>query len=378
MLKTDQYDPAKRYPLVLFWHGGGSAGTDNLAQLTDIGQFIFLSASNQVKHPCFYILPQVAKSGCEYFREPGGIFEQAIGLLNLLQVEFNIDPDRLYITGYSLGGAMSWGMVARFPSLFAAAVPTAGGWACTNSAWVPLSSYLNIRVPVWGFHAANDGTVNVQQSDYAVSSLRSVGGNPIYTRYQSGGHDIPQTAYSTPGLVDWVMAQKRGLTSTTPPLVTITTPTAAASYVTALSALDLAGTAAHYTNVLRVTWTNTVNQAGGTATGTNNWSVTGIPLQVAATNLIVITAWATNSITGFRGDTTFNTALAVVCWPIGATLTLEGTSALLNWTGGQPPYRVQRATDLIAGDWTDFLPDATPPVSLPMDGTAGFYRIIGR
>jgi hypothetical protein len=174
------------------------------------------------------------------------------------------------------------------------------------------------------------------------------------------------------------MAQKRGMTSTTPPLVTITTPTAAASYVTALSALDLAGTAAHYTNVLRVAWTNTVNQAGGTATGTNNWSVTGIPLRVAATNLIVITAWATNSTTGFRGDTTFNTALAVVCWPIRATLTLEGTSALLNWTGGGPPYRVQRATDLIVGNWTDFLPDATAPVSLPLDGTTGFYRIIGR
>jgi hypothetical protein len=32
----------------------------------------------------------------------------------------------------------------------------------------------------------------------------------------------------------------------------------------------------------------------------------------------------------------------------------------------------------MVGAWTNFLPDATPPVSLPLDGTAGFYRILGR
>ena len=49
-----------------------------------------------------------------------------------------------------------------------------------------------------------------------------------------------------------------------------------------------------------------------------------------------------------------------------------------NWTGGGTPYRVQRATDLAAGDWTDFLPNATPPVTLPFTGQAGFYRIVGQ
>ena len=47
-------------------------------------------------------------------------------------------------------------------------------------------------------------------------------------------------------------------------------------------------------------------------------------------------------------------------------------------TGGGPPFRIQRATDLIAADWTEFLPDATPPVILSVTGPCGFYRIVGQ
>ena len=50
----------------------------------------------------------------------------------------------------------------------------------------------------------------------------------------------------------------------------------------------------------------------------------------------------------------------------------------MNWIGGGPPYQVQRATDLNAGDWTDFLLNSTPPVKLSLEGQAGFYRIVGQ
>lgn len=64
-------------------------------------------------------------------------------------------------------------------------------------------------------------------------------------------------------------------------------------------------------------------------------------------------------------------------YTIGATLKLQGAEVILNWTGGGGPYRVQRTTDLVVGDWTDYLTDAKPPVSLPLTGEAGFYRIVG-
>jgi hypothetical protein len=61
-----------------------------------------------------------------------------------------------------------------------------------------------------------------------------------------------------------------------------------------------------------------------------------------------------------------------------ATLVLQGSGATLNWTGGVPPYRVQGATDLTLGDWTDVVTNAVPPVTLTLERQAGFYRIVGQ
>ena len=120
------------------------------------------------------------------------------------------------------------------------------------------------------------------------------------------------------------------------------------------------------------------SSTGAAATGSNLWSVTGLPLQVNKSNVVTVVAATTSWVPAYRGSTTFNDALTVLCYPIQATLASSGTNALLNWSGGEPPYRVQCATDLAAGDWMDFLNDATPPVSLPLTGQAGFYRLVGQ
>jgi hypothetical protein len=57
---------------------------------------------------------------------------------------------------------------------------------------------------------------------------------------------------------------------------------------------------------------------------------------------------------------------------------LQGPDALLNWTGGESPYRVQRADDLTSGEWTDVVTDAVPPVTLTLERQAEFYRIVGQ
>jgi hypothetical protein len=61
-----------------------------------------------------------------------------------------------------------------------------------------------------------------------------------------------------------------------------------------------------------------------------------------------------------------------------ATLVVQGSGATLSWTGGVPPYRVQRATNLTARDWVDVLTNAVPPVTLTLERQAEFYRIIGQ
>jgi hypothetical protein len=92
-----------------------------------------------------------------------------------------------------------------------------------------------------------------------------------------------------------------------------------------------------------------------------------IPLQAAKTNIVVVTATTTSWAPALGGNTTFNGILSVVPLPLLVTLTVQGSGATLNWTGGVPPYRVQRATDLTSGDWIDVLTEAVPPVTLTLE-----------
>ena len=182
-------------------------------------------------------------------------------------------------------------------------------------------------------------------------------------------------------MVDWLLAQRRGVAPTREPLLTITHPTSQAIVFTGATNLNLAGSAdALGCDVTQVVWTNAANAAKGVASGTDAWSVMGIPLRANQTNVVIVTGTTTSWVPLLGGNTTFNDTLTVIQSPIQATLTLQRTNALLNWAGGGAPYRVQRASNLAAGDWMDFLPNATPPVMLPLPlaGEAGFYRIVGQ
>jgi predicted esterase len=369
-----KYDSGAQYPLVLFWHGSGEMGTDNLAQLKDNGEFSFLTVSNEAKHPLFYLLPQVSPySTFSEFQ----LLDWATNLLGCLEGQYSIDPDRFYVTGLSMGGFSTFAMLARYPDLLAAAVPMSGGWVWNSLSDIPQG----LHVPIWNFHAADDGSVPVSYSDQTVAALRGAGVNVIYTRYQSGGHGIWSVAYSTPGLVDWLMAQKRGVAPTNEPLLSITNPTSLPVLSTGATDLNLAGTAgAVGQTVTRVTWQDTANSRTGTASGTKTWSVISLPLVASQTNLIILTGTTTSWWPAYGGNTTFNDTLSVFQAPLRATLVLQGTNTILDWTGGGPPYRIQRASDLAAEDWTDVLANIMPPVALPLPlaGKAGFYRLVGQ
>ncbi len=183
----------------------------------------------------------------------------------------------------------------------------------------------------------------------------------------------------TPALVDWFLAQRRGGASTSEPLLSITSPTPQAVLSSGATQLTLAGSASALgQTVAMVVWTNCANNVTGVAVGTNAWIVSNIPLVANRTNLIVVVGTTTSWAPAYGGSTTFNDALSVIQTPLRATLVWQSANALLNWTGGGPPYRIQTCTNLTAGDWADLLPNVTPPVMLPLQGQTGFYRIVGR
>ncbi|MCK0146710.1 prolyl oligopeptidase family serine peptidase [Arenibacter sp. F26102] len=203
LLKPKDYDINKEYPLVVDLHHGAGMGNDNLIQLDAAEPSKLLSTDeNRKKYPAFIIVPQCPKNSS--FRElpkHQGISDLIYEAMNTVEEEFNIDERRRYVMGLSLGGYGTWHFIGSRPELFAAAIPICGGGD-------PGMANNMINVPIWAFHGENDNNVPVHLTRNVILAIRVAGGSPKYTEYSSG-HDIWNKVYNTPGLLEWLFAQKK-------------------------------------------------------------------------------------------------------------------------------------------------------------------------
>jgi predicted peptidase len=105
--------------------------------------------------------------------------------------------------GLSMGGMGTYELLARQPQTFAAAVPICGG---TNPALVPI---YGPRVPLWIFHGAVDGVVDVVYSRRVVAALHQLGVKTRYTEYPDVGHGSWDPAFAEPELLEWLFSHRR-------------------------------------------------------------------------------------------------------------------------------------------------------------------------
>jgi predicted peptidase len=113
----------------------------------------------------------------------------------------SVDPQRVYLTGFSMGGYGAWGLAARRPDLFAAVVPICGGGD-------PRWGQALAAVPIWAVHGADDDVVPVRGSRDMIAAIRLAGGQPRYTELPGVRHDSwPQTYGDPQGVVPWMFDQ---------------------------------------------------------------------------------------------------------------------------------------------------------------------------
>ena len=204
------YDKSKKYPLVLWLHGGWGRGNDNERQIIEgntLGATIWITPENQAKNPTFVLAPQCPVN--EYWANndsesrPSKQLEMVVKLLKDLQKQYSIDADRLYVAGQSMGGYGTWSLIAEYPEMFAAAIPLCGGGNASRAKNI-------VNIPIWAFHGGDDEAVKVTESREMIEAVKQAGGNPKYTEYKGVGHSVWHQAFAEPELLNWVFAQKRG------------------------------------------------------------------------------------------------------------------------------------------------------------------------
>jgi predicted peptidase len=183
------------WPLVLFLHGIGERGT-NAADVARHGPPKLASQGRDF--PFILISPQCPPD--RYWDSP-----TLIALLDQIQRDYKIDPDRVYLTGLSMGGFGTWALLQEFPDRFAAAVPICGGGNPNAFRFNRITT-----VPIWAFHGDKDELVPVARSQQMIDAIQAAGGTKAkLTIYPNVGHDSWTRTYEDEAMWTWLLAQKR-------------------------------------------------------------------------------------------------------------------------------------------------------------------------
>jgi predicted peptidase len=202
------YDSAAAYPLIVWLHGAGGSGDDNVKQVSGDqipGTHVWTTPAAQATHPAFVVAPQ-ARS---IWSNPGHPIRDSptllavLGVVKAIQEQYHIDPRRIYIAGQSLGGGGAWTLITSTPNPFAAAIILCGVYPDTLRAKAAAS------VPIWVFQGAQDTPTIVGDARAMIAALKKAGGSPRYTEYPDLDHNIWTRVFQDPGLGDWLFAQHR-------------------------------------------------------------------------------------------------------------------------------------------------------------------------
>jgi predicted peptidase len=213
LLRPAVIEEGERMPLVVFLHGAGERGNDNLAQLKYFPTWM-ASDEARANYPCYLLAPQCRrdKKWADYSRDPmegeplghplSADLAAVVNVMEQLLDDEPIDADRVYLTGLSMGGFGSWDLASRMPGRFAAMMPICGGGD-------PRLAEKYLGLPIWCFHGGADSVVKPERSRSMVEAILAAGGGLTYTEFGGVGHDSWTPAYQDPATLVWLFEQVR-------------------------------------------------------------------------------------------------------------------------------------------------------------------------
>ncbi|MBL7215486.1 MAG: prolyl oligopeptidase family serine peptidase [Phycisphaerae bacterium] len=190
-LPKDYDRQEKEWPLIIFLHGAGERGNDlnkvkahGPAKLVEQGRdFPFIIASPQCPTDKWW---------------PNRV-EHVMTLIDEITASYNVDENRIYLTGLSMGGFGIWTIASMHPERFAAIAPICGGGQ-------PYLARNLKNLPVWAFHGAQDPVVPLQRSQEMVDAVNQIGGNARLTVYPEANHDSWTQTYNNDELYEWFLS----------------------------------------------------------------------------------------------------------------------------------------------------------------------------
>ena len=255
--------PSEKFPIIIFLHGIGERGNGTSELPNVLGQGIPKYIANgstmtfwwNGKYETFLVLsPQLSRNYGDW--QDFYVDE----MYKYARNNLNIDTNRVYLTGLSLGGGGVWhyasGSVANAKK-FAAIAPV-----CGTCSVVSACNMASANLPIWAFHAQDDGVVGVGCTTSAIQNINNCNPavKPLMTLYNDGGHFIWDRAYDmsytwqNPSLFEWFLGQARNLPLTNLPPIANAGPDQSITHPTTNTVLNGSSSSDPDGTIARYSW----------------------------------------------------------------------------------------------------------------------------
>ena len=199
-------------PLLVFFHGGGATGTDNLRPLWEFRFGPYPELFPRLKRKGLFardftvLIPQAPPGKYTLPDYVSAVRE----LSGTAAADAGSDPDRVYCMGISNGGRCAWLSAYLFPDYYACAMPLMGelNHPALPDPLTPEALLHMKEIPVWVSHSADDPIVSVDRDDEVVALLQELDAPVRYTRVDGKGHKhLVSYFFKTEEWADWMFSQ---------------------------------------------------------------------------------------------------------------------------------------------------------------------------
>ena len=189
----ENFKKNKKYPLVVFLHGGINSDSRRLnGRVLTVNNF-FIPENDQ------YIIASPIKLGIDW--SPKKIQD----VISDIESQIQIDKKRIYLTGLSMGGRGTFIVAAELPNLFAAIMPLSPHH--TPYSYLNLASKVS-HLPIFLHHSTNDKTSKFSVAEKMSEELKKLNANVVFDVGEFG-HSGWNKIYKNPDNINWLLSWKK-------------------------------------------------------------------------------------------------------------------------------------------------------------------------
>jgi hypothetical protein len=200
----EDYDPAKRYRLVVDMHGGVSR--PKLLTHAELEQMKFFWGEHAKEHGYLLALP-TGQTGAEWWTETGA--ENVLSLIGDLKREFNVDENRVFGTGFSDGGSGSYYLALTHPTPFAGFIPLNGHPAVAGAKGLQIHPRNFVNKPMYAINTENDSLYPSTSVKPIMDALLQIGAPIVWKNIPKFTHNPMYLPEERPAIWTWAQETVR-------------------------------------------------------------------------------------------------------------------------------------------------------------------------